>query len=499
MDEAELQGDLAEQVGQFKHDPLGWVLFAFPWGEPGTELEHETGPRQWQRERLEAIGEALRQGELTGDHDVVRSGAASGHGIGKSALVAWLCLWSMSTHPDTRGTVTANTDTQLRSKTWPELSKWHRLCIVREWFKLTATRLHSSIPGRENTWRIDIIPWSEHNHEAFAGLHNQGKRIILIFDEASAIPDKIWEVAEGALTDADTEILWCVFGNPTRNVGRFRECWGRFQHRWDTVEVDSRRVEGTNLKQLEQWVHDYGEDSDFVRVRVRGMFPRASDLQFISTEIVEQAMKRELPEMALDDPLVLGVDIARGGDDRNVLFWRRGRCARKMHNIPDPIVIAGEETRNTMRFVALVTDLIDKTQPDAVFMDGTGVGGPLIDRIRQLRFAVHEVQFGGRAPDRRCKNMRAYMWMRMRDWLGGGGVVLPDWPELERDLCGPEYAHDTQDRLVLEPKERMKERGLASPDLGDALALTFAAPVVGRSLAAKPAQVQTEYDPFANV
>ena len=101
---------------------------------------------------------------------------ASGHGIGKSALVAWIILWAMSTFTDARGIVTANTEGQLRTKTWPELAKWLALCTNRHWFTYTATSLHSSQPGHDKTWRVDAITWSENNTEAIAGLHNKGKR-----------------------------------------------------------------------------------------------------------------------------------------------------------------------------------------------------------------------------------------------------------------------------------------------------------------------------------
>ena len=101
-------------------------------------------------------------------------------------------------------------------KTWAELGKWFNLCwFAREYFTLTATALLSKDKSRERTWRIDMIPWSKTNPQAFAGLHNKGKRLLLVFDEASEIPDIIWETTEGALTDEDTEILWCAFGNPT--------------------------------------------------------------------------------------------------------------------------------------------------------------------------------------------------------------------------------------------------------------------------------------------
>ena len=157
--------------------------------------------------------------------------------------------------------VTANTESQLRTKTWAELAKWFRLCpLLTEFFVLTATTLAARDPAHAKTWRIDAVPWTENRVEAFAGLHNQGRRILVVFDEASAIPDLIWETTEGALTDEQTEILWLVCGNPTRNNGRFRECFGRYRHRWIRRQVDSRNARLTNKQQIAQWVTDYGED-----------------------------------------------------------------------------------------------------------------------------------------------------------------------------------------------------------------------------------------------
>jgi hypothetical protein len=211
------------------------VLYAFPWGEPGTALAHLDGPRTWQRETLEEIGAQLRRlpdPENTTPDDVwevIQKAVASGHGIGKSALIAMLVMWALSTMEDTRGVITANTEKQLQTKTSPEIAKWHRMAINAHWFIYTTTALYSADPEHEKTWRFDLIPWSEHNTEAFAGLHNEGKRLVLLFDEASAIADKVWEVAEGALTDALTEILWLVFGNGTRATGRFRECFRKFR------------------------------------------------------------------------------------------------------------------------------------------------------------------------------------------------------------------------------------------------------------------------------
>lgn len=395
-----------------------------------------------------------------------------------SSLVSWLILWAMATREFTRGVVTANTESQLRTKTWPELAKWHRLFIARHWFDMTATSIRSVNPQEEQGWRTDAIPWSAQNTESFAGLHNQGKRILVIFDEASAVDDVIWETISGALTDEGTEIVWAVFGNPTRNTGRFRECFGRFAHRWRTWRVDSRSVRITNKKAIEQWLVDYGEDSDYVRVRVKGEFPRAGSMQFIPGDIVEAARGRQ-PEAKLYDPLVMGVDVARFGADQSVIVLRRGRDAK---SVPW-ICLRGA---NTMELAARIVDLAAVYKPDAIFVDEGGVGGGVVDRLNMLKQPVIGVQFGGKA-DRSIvgsdgmigyANKRAEMWGNMKDWLRGG--MIPDDPELGAELIAVEYGYalrDGRDTILLEKKVDMKKRGLPSPDKADALALTFAYPV----------------------
>jgi hypothetical protein len=467
-----IERELARELAKRSSDPLAFVIFAFPWGVAGTELEFEAGPDEWQREVLADVRDGLSP------HQAIREAVASGHGIGKSALVAWLILWALCTATDARGVVTANTEAQLRTKTWAELAKWYRRLICKHWFQFDATAIYAKDPERAKTWRIDMAPWSERNTEAFAGLHNQGRRILVIYDEASAIPDVIWETTEGALTDRDTEILWFAFGNPTRNTGRFRECFGRFRHIWKTRQIDSRNTRITNKDQLAEWVRDYGEDSDFVRVRVRGVFPRAGSMQFIGADVVDDAVSSERDAyVGLYDAVAMGVDVARFGDDQSVIRIRRGRDARSIK----PIKLRGVDT---MTLAARIVDEAHQYAVDAIFVDGGGVGGGVVDRLRMLRMPVHEVQFGSKA-DRAVNNegiiyanKRAEMWGAMRDWLKTG--MIDGDPELRSDLTGIEYgyvAREGQDAIILEKKEDMKKRGLASPDNADALALTFAYPI----------------------
>jgi hypothetical protein len=477
--------DLIDDIAGFALDPYRFVMYAFPWGVKGTALADKKGPREWQAKILRDIGEKLRDARIKGVWEAIQEAVASGHGIGKSALISFIILWALSTHEDTRGIVTANTDTQLRTKTWPELSKWFGLLINRDWFQLTATAIYSRQPGHDKTWRFDAIPWSAENTEAFAGMHNEGKRIVVLFDEASAIDDKIWEVTEGALTDEGTEIIWCVFGNPTRNTGRFHAAVaGGLRHRWNHFQIDSRKVDGTNKAEIAKWIEDYGEDSDFVRVRVKGEFPRAGSNQLIGTDLIDVSKRREcVIEAYRQAPRILGVDVARHGDDQSVIVKRQGiRCEKPQRFRLDDL----------MKLASHVAETILEWRPDAVCIDVTGIGWGVYDRLKNLNYGhlIHGIQTGEKAfNEARYVNLRIELWDRMRIWVKDGGV-LPDDPELHTDLTAPEYWLNSKDRLVLESKDDMKARGLASPDSGDALALTFATNVAPRKQVDEPEWTQ---------
>lgn len=491
--------DLIEELAGFSSDPLGFVYFAFPWGEVGSELETWEGPDEWAIQVLTDLGNGLITVQ-----EAIQIARASGHGIGKSALVAWIILWAISTFEDTKGVVTANTENQLKTKTWAEVSKWHRMFIARDLFKLTATALFANDPLHERTWRIDMVPWSERNTEAFAGLHNQGKRILVIFDEGSAIPDLIWEVTEGALTDKDTQIIWMVFGNPTRNKGRFREAFpgGRFAHRWNTDAIDSRTVKITNKEQIQRWIDDYGEDSDFVRIRVRGVFPRVDAESFIPYEVARSAVEREI-EMQVGTAVVLGVDVGRFGDDPSVIY---PRCARDAITRPIEIYYG----LDLMSFAGKIAASFIRHHAKICMVDSGGVGGGVVDRLRQLNIPVIEVDFGSK-PDEfnadgvKYANKRAEIWGAVRDWLPGGSI--PDMSTGENitlvdELIGPTYALNKAEAIQLESKKEMRARGIPSPNVADALACTFAYPTFeyipseADKEIMKPT-VAPDYDPFA--
>lgn len=492
--------DIAQDVARFYDDPLGFVLWAFEWDT--GELEGFTGPDAWQIQTLNEIAYDVRDRAFDGvaPVDPIQHAVASGHGIGKSALTAWIILWILSTRPYCKGVVTANTSDQLRTKTWGELGKWKKRCLTGHWFEYNNGKGNMNIyhPSHAETWRVDAQTCREENSESFAGLHAANSTPFYLFDEASAVPDKIWEVAEGGKTDG--EPMHFVFGNPTKNTGKFHECFNRMAHRWRTHQVDSRTAKMTNKKQIEEWRKDWGEDSDFFRVRVLGRFPKAGDMQFIPGDVVANAARRELSVFLPDDPLICGVDVARGGEDSNMIQFRRGYDARseKAYRIP------GEKTRDSMVLISKLCDIFDRHKPHAIFLDAGGLGGPIGDRLRQLGYPVTDVLFGENATDEKSyKSRTAEMWGLMRDWLFNGGCIK-DHPVLESDLTNRLYDHNDKNQLLLERKKDMKSRGLASPDWGDALGLTFAQKVPplqstpsGRIITARGVARQSRaYHPF---
>ncbi len=467
------QSELIKIIAETSRNPLLHAKRSYEWGK--GDLKTSWGPKKWQAAQLKALGEHLQNPATR--FQPYRAAVASGHGIGKGALCSMIVRWAMDTCEDCKIIVTATTETQLRTKTWPEMGKWHRLGLTQHWWNFGATSITVKEKDHERLWRCDQITWSENNTEAFAGLHNKGKRIVVLFDEAAGIADKIWEVTEGALTDEDTEIIWLAFGNPTQNTGKFRECFGRQKHRWNTFQIDSREVEGTNKEQIRQWIEDYGEDSDFVRVRVRGEFPRAGSQQFIPSDIVALCRKYQAKGFT-GLPKVLAVDVARYGDDQTVLGLRQGRMFK---------LLAKFRGLSTVQTAERAIPFIESESPDAIVVDGDGIGAGVVDQLQYRGYGHKLFEFHGneRANDTaKYANRRAEVWGEMRDMLSAG-MQIPDDPEIEADLTGIEYGFNNKSQIQLEKKEDMKRRGLSSPDLGDCLAYSFAVKIATRKQAVK--------------
>ncbi len=455
--------EFADWVMDFYDDPYEWVLACYSWGKKGTPLEEYDGPDKWQTRVLKGLGRDIRAGKIN-----IRICVSSGHGIGKTALVAWLIHWYISTHTIPQIVVTANTGTQLTTKTWRELAKWQHYAINGWMFDWTATSYRYR--GQESTWYASAIKWSAHNSEGFQGTHE--RNVMMVFDEASGIENIIWEVAGAAFTSYGG--IWIAFGNCTKNTGWFYEAaFGRQRKRWTTYIIDSRDAKMRNDELIQEWKEDWGEDSDYFRVRVRGLPPKQGVLQFISSAVTHAAVMREIKPQAISGrlPRLMGLDVARQGDDSSCLLMRHGR---KILDMVDGETIKLFNIRNITHLCLHVSKLINENYPDIVFVDGTGLGGGAVDYLRALGHTnIVEVHGGSEAQDKDVfLNKRIEMWDRMRQWLEGADI--PDDPRLIVDLTTPEFGfQEKTQKMKLESKEDMKKRGADSPDAGDALALTF--------------------------
>ena len=505
-------------------DPLGYVMAVFPWEtESSIQLVElppayqarfgcKWGPDQWAIDILEQLGRDIRKNAFDGKTAVppLQYSVASGHGIGKSVLVAWLVKFIMDTRPGSKGTVTATTADQLRTKTWEEVGKWHRMSLTAHRFDYRNGRGSMSLTSKASVavggqeaqkWSCNAQTCREENSEAFAGQHAASATSFYIFDEASGVPAKIFEVRRGGLTDGEPMVF--DFGNPTKNSGAFyEEHHGRNalppERRWS---IDSRTVKITNKALHAEWAALWGEHSDFFKVRVRGVFPDQSDMQFISTEDVIKATLRDRPYVKGAE-LVMGVDVGGGGDfgDETVIKVRHGMDLRswpaKRFRGLDTVQVVGKIIETIMEFRALGMKF------SALFIDGGGLGQGVCDQLRHLGYGPFAIMGGGSPVDNKTYyNKTDEMWGRLRDALHTNLVLPePNSPEANdaRDqLTGREFGSTDKLQIHLERKKDMRKRGLPSPDIADAYALTFAQDVAPQEMAAyvnEPVFAITEYD-----
>ena len=474
---------LLERVLSFKYDPLGFVQYIFPWGQEGKPLERFEGPRRWQREDLLLIADHLEE-----DRELQRLGLSprplylarsSGRGPGKSALLSMLNLWMASCWMGATGIVTANTEAQLRTRTMAELGKWHTMMLNRHWFEKSAMAL------RPATWFKNLVEdqlgidtqyyyvegqtWSEDNPDAFAGAHSQ-IGMMLTFDEASGISDPIWNVSEGFFTDLAPLRLWIAISNPRQTSGRFYDCFHKDRAFWHTKTIDSRTVEGIDSAVYQRIADKYGEDHDVTRVEVKGEFPKSGEDTVISLGLVEAAVGREV-EMT-QAKQIWGLDVARFGMDRTVLIKRQGNVV-----LEKPLWWRGKDLMQTAgKITAMYEGLPSHLRPDWIVVDSIGLGSGVVDALRQNNIPVRGVNVS-EAPSvgDRFMRLRDDLYWRMREWFEAMNCRLPEGcDDLIAELVMPRYEYRQNGKIKVETKQELKKRLGRSPDLSDALMLTFA-------------------------
>lgn len=343
-----------------------------------------------------------------------------------------------------------------RLKARVEVLRQHGACEVNE-SELSVTFKHNGAV---------IRIFGADNPDAMRGVRLDG----CVIDEVAQIKPEVWQdTLQPALSDRRG---WALFIGTPQGVNLFSELYFRAASLsdWHSAKYTVYDTHSIDADEVERLRRDMAETS-FAREYMCD-FSAAGDDQLISLSDVEAAANRTIVEKEISHAArILGVDPARFGDDRSVIFARQGLQAF------DPQVYRGIDN---MDLAARVAAKIVEWKPDATFIDA-GNGSGVIDRLRQLGHDVVEVHFGGKATQQQYLNKRAEMWFEMREWIKLGGAI-PNIVDLKQDLAAPVYWFDSAGRLQLEPKDEIKKRGLPSPDLGDALALTFAQPVGKKEL-----------------
>lgn len=405
-------------------------------------------------------------------------------GPGKSTVLAWIGWWFTTTRPHPKVVATSVTGDNLKDNLWTELAKWQaRSELLKARFTWHAERIVCN--DHPETWWMSARSWPQSadatkQADALAGVH--ADFVLFLVDESGGIPDPVVATAEAALANADdekgTEALLIQAGNPTETQGPLYRACTRERHLWWVMEIsgdpdDPKRAPRVSVQWAREQIQKYGRDNPWVLVNVFGQFPPGQSNTLVGVEEAGAAARRIIPPAEIENaPRILGVDVARFGDDRSCFFLRQGKVAFR------PKVFRNLDLMALADQVALS---IERANPDAVFVDQTGLGAGVVDRLRQLGHVIVGVEFGGKAADAHFLNKRSEMWWLMADWVKAGASI-PDDGELISELTSPTYKFDSAGKLALESKAELKARGLPSPDKADALAVTFAAPVAPKRL-----------------
>ena len=409
-------------------------------------------PEPWQAEALGHLA--------TSDRVAIRAG----HGVGKTAFLCWAIYWFALTRRDWVIPVTANSQDQLRDVVWAEMMRWHRRlpAFLADGLEITAERITLK-EAPENF--IVARTASKDRPEALQGFH--ARNMLFAIEEASGIPEEVFEVAQGALSTAGAKVI--MGGNPTRGEGFFYRAFHSNRDRWTTMRVSSQDVPRARAH-IADIAANYGADSNIYRVRVLGEFPTGEDDSVIPLHLCESAVARAVePSEAFR--VVWGLDVARFGDDRTALAKRRGNV------LLEPI--KHWSSKDTMQVCGLIVDeyksTFDDEQPSEIVVDSIGLGAGVVDRLLELGLPVRGLNVGEQpAAKARFMRSRDELWFAARDWLARLDSKLPKDDALIAELTAPKFTISSSGKVQVERKEDLKKRGQRSPDLADAFIMTFA-------------------------
>ena len=427
-------------------------------GDPVRFVEEmlQVKPDPWQREVMEAVAKGER-----------RISIRSGHGVGKSSCLAWLSIWFILTRYPSKCVMTAPSSTQLFDALFAEVKSWigHLPDYLKELLEVTVDKV--ALKAAPSEVFISARTSRAETPEALQGIHSA--HVLLLVDEASGVPAPVFEAASGSMSAHNATTI--LTGNPTRGTGFFYDSHTRLADQWRVFHVACKDSPRVSPEFIEEMKLRYGEDSNAYRVRVLGEFPRSDDDTIISLDLAEGASTRDVQGNP-KAPVVWGLDVARFGADRSALVRRQGNVVfdiKTWRNL-DLMQLCGA--------VKAEFDISDP-KPESIMVDSIGMGAGVSDRLRELGLPVLGINVSESPSIGNYRNLRAELWYRARDWLAKRDCKIPKDPTLIAELTSVRYLFTSDGKAQVESKEKMKKRGIDSPDIADAFCLTFAAPEAG--------------------
>jgi phage terminase large subunit len=421
-------------------------------GDPVKFVRNVLGekPLPWQEELLRKIASGRR-----------RISVRAGHGVGKSTVCSWAIVWVMCTRFPQKCVMTAPTAGQLFDALFSELkAQVNKLPpVLRDSFDVLSDRI--SLKAAPESSFASARTSSSERPEALAGIHSEN--VLLIVDEASAVPEAVFEAAAGSMSGHSACTI--LIGNPTRNSGLFYRTHHELASDWDTMHVSCLDIPLVSKDFVEQIKATYGEGSNAYRIRVLGDFAIADNDTLIAAELVDAAMSRDVTA-DVSDGMVYGLDVARFGTDRSALCKRKGNVVMEVKSWGG---------LDLMQLVGAVVNEARTDNPVEICVDTIGLGSGVADRLREMGYNVRDVNVAeASAMNPNANKLRDELWLSVKDWLATRTVKMPNEPTLRHELVAPRYSFTSAGKIVVESKDSMKKRGMRSPDLADALCLTFA-------------------------
>jgi len=418
-----------------------------------------TEPDVWQIEFLNHIAAGNR-----------RISVRSGHGVGKSTASAWAMLWYLFLRFPVKIVVTAPTSSQLYDALFAEVKRWVKVLPPMLQDQLEVKQDRIEMKSANNEAFISARTSRAEQPEALQGVHSDN--VMLVADEASGIPEQVFEAAAGSMSGHAAVTL--LLGNPVRSSGFFFDTHNRLAGDWITMKVscaDSPRVSEAYIEEMKA---RYGEESNAYRIRVLGEFPRSDDDTVIPMELLELAMNRDV-EASKHAPLVWGLDVARFGSDRSAL------CKRQGNAVLEPIKTWKnlDLMQLTGAVVAEFEILVPSQRPQEILVDSIGLGAGVVDRLKELGLPARGINVAeSPAMGGTYRNLKAELWHKAKAWLEQRDCRMPKDEALIAELATVRYSFTSNGKIQIEGKDELKKRGMASPDRADAFCLTFASDAV---------------------